>query len=403
MSDERPRNDDAEERSDDLNQASPDADEHHQPELDGLDDEQVNAETVDQPQDSIDESAGSLEKAAGEEFDNVFGDSDNDDDASDDDHDEYDYYDYDDYDGYSEEDYDLDDRDGPSKPRSVAHRVITRERNTDDIEKVSESGADADTDAASEDEEGGMSFLDHLEEFRWTLGRSALAFVVGILVVVYFHKDISVLLQLPLNTAYGSAEVASKNLITYKAMGVIMVLLQIALLGGLTLSMPFMLYFVGSFIAPGLTEKERRILRPACFAAFLLFIMGVLFAFYIILPLALGFTVRLNQHLGFDIFWAASDYYNMVVWFSLGIGAFFQFPLIVVILVFIGVLSTATLKRVRRAVFVGLMVFSALVSPGGDPLSLGVTTGFMYLLYELAIWIGGRLEAKKLAEEEARA
>ena len=247
----------------------------------------------------------------------------------------------------------------------------------------------------------GMSFLEHLEEFRWTVARSLLALVVGVVVVLIFHQSIAEWMQFPLHQAYGSAEVARENLITYKAMGVISVFLQIALLGGLTLSMPFVLYFLGSFIAPGLTDQERSVLRPSCVAAFVLFLMGVAFAFFVILPLALTFTVRLNERLGFDILWAASDYYNMVVWFCLAVGAFFQFPLIVVVLVYLGVLTTETLKRVRRGVFVGLMIFSALVSPGGDPVSLMVTTGFMYGLYELAIWTGGRIEKKKREAELA--
>ena len=250
--------------------------------------------------------------------------------------------------------------------------------------------------------ESGMSFLEHLEEFRWTVAKCLVAFVLGVAVVAIFHKNIAEWIQFPLQQAYGSAEVARDNLITYKAMGVISVFFQIALLGGLTLSMPFGLYFIGSFVAPGLTESERRVLRPACFGAFVLFMTGVAFSFFIILPLALGFTVRLNQRLGFDIFWAASDYYNMVVWFSISIGAFFQFPLIVVALVYIGVLTTEALKRVRRAVFVGLMIFSALVSPGGDPVSLVLTTGFMYGLYELAIWVGARIEKKKREAEMAK-
>jgi len=328
-------------------------------------DNEKGADDSQTPIDEIDEQ---------EKFDEIF-DEETDPDLSD-------YY-------YDEiEDYGLDEYDVPRKPRSAAGRFLTRERRKEGIQ---ESG---DSSEGGEEEEG-MSFLEHLEEFRWTVARSVIAFIVGVAIVVIFHQDIAQLIQLPLNKAYGSAEVAAKNLITYKAMGVITVFFQIALLGGLTLSMPFMLYFMGSFVAPGLTERERKVLRPSCYAAFLLFMMGVSFGFFIILPLALGFTVRLNQHLGFDIFWAASDYYNMVVWFSLAIGFFFQFPLIVVLLVYIGVLNTETLKRVRRMVFVGLMVFSALVSPGGDPFSLAATTGFMYLLYELAIWTGIRIERKK--------
>ncbi len=243
--------------------------------------------------------------------------------------------------------------------------------------------------------EGGMSFIEHLEEFRWTVGRILLAFIIGIAVVFVCNREIAELMQMPLHHAYGSAEVAKDNLITYKAMGVISVFLQIALLGGLTLSMPFMLYFLGSFVAPGLTEAERRVLRPSCFAAFFLFLCGVAFAFYVILPLTLSFTVRLNNYYGFDIFWAASDYYNMVVWFCLSVGAFFQFPLIVVVLVFIGVLTTEKLRSIRRGVFVGIMVLAALLSPGGDFISLPLTTALMYGLYELSILVGTRIELRK--------
>lgn len=247
----------------------------------------------------------------------------------------------------------------------------------------------------------GMTFLQHLEEFRWTVAKSLIAFVIGVGCVALFISDIAQFLQMPLARAYGSAELMKESLKTYRPMGVISVFVQIALLGGLTLSMPFVLYFVGCFIAPGLTEKERRVLRPACFAAFLLFLTGVAFAFFLILPVTLAFFVRLNLLFEFELFWAASEYYSMVVWFSLATGAFFQFPLIVVILVYLGVVSVELLRRSRRGVFVGLMIFAALLTPGGDFISLPLTTGFMYALYELAIWVGSRLERRKQAEAEA--
>lgn len=373
MSDDRPENDDKNFEESERTGDTPDDKRHKKPDSE----EGENSVPGDKGKD---DSSGSIDDIDEQEkFDEIF-DEETDPDLSD-------YY-------YDEiEDYGLDEYDVPKKPRSAAGRMLTRERRKDNIQE---------DEGDSDDDEGeGMSFLEHLEEFRWTVARSVIAFIVGVAVVVIFHKSIAQWIQYPLNQAYGSAEVAAKNLITYKAMGVITVFFQIALLGGLTLSMPFMLYFMGSFVAPGLTTKEQKVLRPACYTAFLLFLMGVSFGFFIILPLALAFTVRLNEHLGFDIFWAASDYYNMVVWFSLAIGFFFQFPLVVVILVYLGVLSTETLKRVRRMVFVGLMVFSALVSPGGDPFSLAASTGFMYGLYELAILTGKRIERKKREAEEA--
>ncbi len=246
--------------------------------------------------------------------------------------------------------------------------------------------------------ERGMTFLEHLEEFRWTVAKSLLAFIIGVTCVLIFISDIAAFLQMPLSRAYGSAELMQENLKTYRPMGVLSVFIQIALLGGLSLSMPFALYFLGNFVAPGLTDKERRLLRPACFAAFILFLSGVAFAFFLILPVTLGFFVRLNLFFAFELLWAASEYYSMVVWFSLATGAFFQFPLIVVILVYLGVLTVEKLRQIRRGVFVGLMIFAALLTPGGDFISLPLTTGFMYALYELAIWVGARIERRKAAE-----
>jgi sec-independent protein translocase protein TatC len=250
-----------------------------------------------------------------------------------------------------------------------------------------------------ENEKDSMSFLEHMEEFRWTVARSLLAFVFGVMVVVFLMPKIGGFLQMPLVQAYGSPDLVAQKLITYKPMGVFSVFIQIALLGGLVLSMPFVLYFLACFIAPGLTERERKVVRPACLAAFILFLLGVAVAFFIILPLTLSVSVKFNQLMDFQVLLAASEYYSMVVWFSLATGAIFQFPLILVILIFIQILATAQLRSLRRVVFVGMMVFSAFLTPGGDFLSLPLTTAILYGLYEFAILLGNRIEARRLAKE----
>lgn len=130
-----------------------------------------------------------------------------------------------------------------------------------------------------------------------------------------------------------------------------------------------------------------------------MFAFGILFAFFVILPLTLGFTVRLNEMLGFDLLWAASDYYNLVVWFSLATGLFFQFPLIIIVLIYLNIVPIRVLESSRSAVFVGLMIFSALVTPGGDFVSLPVITGMMYALYELAIFIGAKIDKRRAKME----
>lgn len=249
------------------------------------------------------------------------------------------------------------------------------------------------------DSEEGMSFIAHMEEFRWTVARSLIAFIIGVLLVVLLMPKIGDFLQMPLIQAYGSAELVQQKLITYKPMGVFSVFIQIALLGGLVLSMPFALYFIASFIAPGLTNKERSVVRPACFAAFVLFLFGVAIAFFLLLPLTLSVSVKFNQLMDFQVLLAASEYYSMVVWFSLATGAVFQFPLILVILIFIQILTTAQLKSLRRVVFVGMMIFAAFLTPGGDFLSLPLTTLILFGLYEMAILFGVRIEKRRLERE----
>ncbi len=244
-----------------------------------------------------------------------------------------------------------------------------------------------------------MTFLEHLEEFRWTIFRSIGAFAIGILIVCFFLPQIGDLLQMPLQQAYALNNVEFDGLVSYKPMGVFMVVIQIALLGGLVLSMPFLLYFLACFIIPGLTERERRIVRPTCLAAFGLFIAGVAFAYFVLLPITYAFIVKFNLIMGQKMLLAASEHYNTVVWFSVATGITFQFPLVLIVLIYIQVLRVAQLKAIRRAAFVGIMIAAALLTPGGDFVSLSLSTAVLYGLYELSILFGSRLEKKTRAEE----
>ena len=247
--------------------------------------------------------------------------------------------------------------------------------------------------------EGEMTFLEHLEEFRWTVFRSIVAFAIGVGIVCFFLPQIGNVLQMPLQRAYALNDLEYTGLISYKPMGVFMVLIQIALLGGFVLSMPFLLYFFACFIIPGLTERERKIVRPTCFAAFVLFIAGVAVAYFILIPITYTFVVRLNQMMGQKMLLAASEHYNTVVWFSVATGMTFQFPLILVVLIYIQAITVAQLKSIRRAAFVGIMIFAAMLTPGGDFLSLSLTTLILYGLYELAIVFGSRMEKNARAAE----
>ena len=177
--------------------------------------------------------------------------------------------------------------------------------------------------------------------------------------------------------------------------------MKICFLGGLGISLPFIFYFIGGFVVPGLTTKEKAVLFPGCVTAFLLFLAGAAMTYFIILPFSLAFTIEFTfDVLGLDTYRPeAGNYYSTVIWMTFAVGIAFQFPLIILLLTWIGVLSVDKLRRNRRLVFVILMISAALITPGGDPVSLSILTIPLYVLYELSIFSGSFIERHKKKKE----
>ncbi|MGJ3242274.1 MAG: twin-arginine translocase subunit TatC [Opitutales bacterium] len=248
--------------------------------------------------------------------------------------------------------------------------------------------------------EDGMSFLDHLEELRGVLFKSLIAFAIGVGVVVSLLGNVTDALNWPLVRGYGSVDLATQNLITTGVFEIFTVLLQVCFLGGLVLSFPFILYFVATFIAPALTPKEKGVLVPGCFAAFGLFLLGASFGYFLILPAAITISVKFNQLLETQLLWRAGDYYGSVVWLTLLVGAAFQFPLVVVLLAYLDIVTPQKLRDNRRLVFVIVLLTAALITPGGDPITLLLLAGPLYGLYEIAILVAERIVRRKPASPE---
>ena len=120
-----------------------------------------------------------------------------------------------------------------------------------------------------------------------------------------------------------------------------------------------------------------------------------------ILPVSLAFTIEFTFNvLGLDVYRPeAGNYYSTVIWMTFAVGIAFQFPLVLVLLIRIGILSVEKLRDSRRLVLVILMISAALITPGGDPVSLCILTIPLYVLYELAIIIGSAIERRKAITE----
>ena len=248
-----------------------------------------------------------------------------------------------------------------------------------------------------------LPFLDHLEELRVVLLRAFACFLVCAIAVGCLLPKVANLLTWPLNQALSHVGPLGDNLqglVTTRPMGVISVLLQVCFLGGLCLSLPFIFYFVAQFLAPAIAVKERKILLSGILVACGLFMLGALLSYGFLIPATLVLAIKLNHLLGFELIWSASDYYSMVVWMTLSLGLPFEFPLLIFILNALGVIRTQTLKNYRKHVFVFLLIVAAFINPSGDPIALFLIGGTLYLLYELSIWVGGRLERRRLESEE---
>ena len=235
-----------------------------------------------------------------------------------------------------------------------------------------------------------MGFLDHLEELRWTIGKSLIVFAVIFVLMAVFLKDVSQVLNWPLNRAFANAGEQS-GLVTTSPMAVFSVYLQVCFLGGLFGSLPFVLYFLGRFVAPALNEREARVLLPACIVSFILFIAGGLFAYLVLVPSAIRVSVYFNALLGFELIWSADRYYGLLVWMVLGMGAAFQFPMVIQILVYLGIVDVPKLKSIRRIMIVVFFVISAIITPTPDPLTQTMVAGPMIILYEVSIYVAGRV------------
>lgn len=243
---------------------------------------------------------------------------------------------------------------------------------------------------------GEMSFLDHLEDLRQTVIRSTVAFALGCLLVGMFLKPMAQLLNWPMQRALGTAG----GLIVTSPLGVFTVALQLVVFGGLALALPFMLYFFSRFLAPALTPRELKVLRPACLMIFLLFLIGAAFSFFVLVPAALTASKALNDVFGFQVLWTADRYYGLLLWMTLGVGLTFEFPLLLLVLVYVGVLSQNKLRDFRPYSIVIFMAVSAVVTPTTDPVTFLFLAAPLQVLYEISIHAAGLVERARVRREE---
>lgn len=243
--------------------------------------------------------------------------------------------------------------------------------------------------------EKAMGFWEHLEELRGTIIKSVATMVVFAVLIGVFIRQFNQVLLWPLRYALTEYPGLDIKLVAQSMLEPFTMIVQLCLLGSITLSIPFVLFFIGQFVAPALTPREMKAVLPMCISALLLFLVGAAFGFFVLMPSTIKISIELHRAFDLIHMWTVAKYYGTLMWLVLGVGAAFQFPLIIIVLVWLGLVTTAFLRKYRRHAIVVIFIVSAIVTPTPDPINQGLFALPLYLFYEIAIVVSTRIERKR--------
>lgn len=221
-----------------------------------------------------------------------------------------------------------------------------------------------------------MSLLEHLEELRRRIIIIAVAIGVGAVVGFFLADPLIALLREPLPDDGASLIQTTVG----EAFGV---RIQMALMTGLALAMPVILFEIWSFVTPGLTKSERRIVWPLLGAAIVLFAAGLGLG-YLLIPVAINFLLDFSLE-GVPPLLGLSDYIGFITTLLLAFGLSLEFPVVLYLLARLGILSYAFLSRRRRFVALLIIAFAVLITPGDIVIGSATLAIVMYGLFEITL------------------
>lgn len=238
-----------------------------------------------------------------------------------------------------------------------------------------------------------LPFIEHLIELRNRLVRAMLA-IAAVAVVLFIWPGPDRLydwLALPLTSVLG------KGLITVDVTGPFIVPVKILLMTALVISLPFVLYQVWAFIAPGLYRHEKRLIAPLVASSTLLFYTGMAFCYFFVFGKVFTFIMHFAPK-SVDVAPDISAYLSFVLTMFLAFGLAFEVPIAVILLIRLGIVSVDKLRKARGYVVVGAFVIAALITPP-DVVSQLLLAIPMCLLYEVGVWVGQMIKPKKDLED----
>jgi sec-independent protein translocase protein TatC len=243
-------------------------------------------------------------------------------------------------------------------------------------------------------EEHKMSLTEHLIELRKRLIRSVIILGIGFGVCYYYKDWIFDIITQPLT------QVLPKNsyLIYTGLTEAFFVYMKLAFFASLIITSPFILYQIWKFISPGLLPKEKKYVVPFVLSSSLLFISGILFGYFIVLPPAFEFFVSFNNKY-LQAMISFKDYLSLFVTFLLGFGLSFELPIFIFFLTKLGIVNAKMLSKQRKYAILVIFIVAAILTPSPDALSQILMAIPLLFLYEVSIFVARFAEKKKITPE----
>jgi len=246
--------------------------------------------------------------------------------------------------------------------------------------------------------EGKMSFLEHLEELRKRIINAVLGIVVGIALSFLFIQRIFEFLMAPANATLPEGS----RLIYTQPTEAFALYIQISLISGAVFASPWIMYQVWRFIAPGLYANEKRFVVPFVLFSTIGFVAGAAFNHYIAYPFIMTYFASFNTP-NLVYMPQLSYVFGLYVKMLLGLGVIFQMPTVVFFLAKMRVLTARFLVRQFKLAVLLIFITAAVVTPTGDPVTLGIFAAPMIALYAVSIGIAYLVGPKRLKEADSAA
>ncbi|WP_353125527.1 twin-arginine translocase subunit TatC [Parapedobacter pyrenivorans] len=262
--------------------------------------------------------------------------------------------------------------------------------------------------------EAEMSFFDHLEVLRWHLIRSAIAVAVFMVVAFSFYDFIfDTIIMGPKDANFWTYRMMCKiadwvnapdfcvtevpgTIINTQMAGQFILQINSSLIIAVMMGVPYLLYEVWLFVKPALNDLERKSASGFVFYASLLFALGVLFGYFIVVPLAMNFLANYSISTDISNTITIDNYLSFVATLTLGCGIVFELPMIIYILSKLGIMTPQFMRKSRQYAVVVILLIAAIITPTPDIITMLTVSFPMFLLYELSIIVASRVHRKRM-------